>query len=901
MTLVLAGLPARAAAEPVAGAQPAESQPLEEVMVTGSRIQRSDLTSPAPISVLNEETLKQRGTVSIADVLQTIPQATGSQTTSQSNNGGRGTASVNLRGLGSQRTLVLVNGRRMVATDNLGTSLDVDLNNIPQAIIERVEVLRDGASAIYGSDAIGGVINIITKKDFEGIAINAQAGVSGEGDGEEYSGDVTFGGKFGNDDRGRGWVNIGYYKQKPVFSRDRSFSKRPKDADLLDDGTVDVYEFGSSFTPTGSVYFLESENDPVVMNPDGVGFSPLTDANRFNYADYQYNLTPQERMTFAGQMEYDLTDNVTAYVEGLYVKRNSSQRLAPPPLVVPNTTGFIVSADNPFNPFGEDVLLFRRLADVGSAREYKQETNTYRFVFGLKGNITDDWTYDVSYTTGRNEMNAQVFGLGRLDHINQGFLDPVGCASSPGCVPVNLFGNNLSQAELDFIRYTEFSKQTVQQDVGEANVSGTLFETDAGKIGLAGGVAWRRESYRDDVDSITASGASSDGERLSSNGSYNVKEIYGEVNVPLVSGKSFAEYLGFNVAGRYSDYSTIGGVFSWKAGAEYAPVTDVRFRAVYSKAFRAPDVLELYAGRKINFPTFRDPCENPGSATVSANCQTQGVSDPANFEQRDSQVNSVEEGNANLKEERANTWTIGAVFTPEAVPNLSLTVDYYRIDVKNAIEVIDVQTILDQCLASDGLTSPLCALIETRDPTGQLTRIRTQTSNIARIKTSGIDGSISYGHALGAEGTMSYLLSGTYLLKYKQQPYPGLAYDDFDGYIGGLNINARPKVRLNWVVGYADESWAFNYTGRLIGKTKSFTTRDNSTTGQSVRSKVPTYTYHDIQGGYNFGNGIELVAGVRNVFDKKPPFYFDYDDTNTDPSTYDTVGRYFYTAVRAKF
>ncbi|RIK92574.1 MAG: hypothetical protein DCC73_12425 [Proteobacteria bacterium] len=882
-----------------ANAQPVAQPVVEEVLVTGTRIMRSDLTSAAPISVLDEEVFAQKGLLSIADILQEIPQMSGSQTTAQTNNGGRGVSSINLRGLGSQRTLILVNGRRMVATDNLGTSLTVDLNNIPQAIIERVEVLRDGASAIYGSDAIGGVINIITKQDFEGLSINGQVGTSEEGDGEQYGADMTAGGKFA-DGRGKGWVNVSYYKTKPIYSKDRKFSAFPKDADLLDDGTVDVYSFGSSFTPTGTAFRLET-GDAVVMDPDGEGFSPLSNDNRFNYSDYMYIFAPQERKTISGQVEYELMDNVSVYAEGLYVKRESQQQLAPPPLVVPNTVGFYVPADNPFNPFGEDVLLLRRLADVGAVRQYKQEVNTYRMVVGLKGEIDDRWNWDLSYMNGRNEVSANVFGLGRLDNINRGFLDPVGCAATPGCVPINLFGSNLSQDQLDAIRYTSFEHQTVQQDVGEFNITGNVFELPAGNVGLAAGAAWRRESYHDDVDSITESGASSDGERLSSSGHYDVKEIYGELSIPLVSKQDFAEYLGVDLAGRYSDYSTIGGVFSWKVGAQYAPTTDVRFRGVYSRAFRAPDALELFAGRKINFPTFQDPCESPASATVIANCIAQGVADPLDFEQRDSQVNTVEEGNADLSEEKAKTWTIGVVFTPSAVENLAITLDYYWISLKDAIDPVDAQTVLDQCLSSTDLSSPLCALIEPRDAVGQLTRILTPTANIGSFKTSGIDWSVLYGHKLGNSGAMQYNWSGTYLLKLEKVPFPGAPAVKYDGYTGGLNINANPHWRMNWSATYSEENWHLTYTGRFIGSSKSFTTRDNSTTGESVRSKISAYTYHDLQGGYRFNDNVQLVLGVRNIFDKKPPFFFDYEDNNSDPATYDMVGRFYYGAIRTNF
>ncbi|HEX4386284.1 MAG TPA: TonB-dependent receptor [Myxococcales bacterium] len=669
-------------AETAIGGTRKEAQ--EELIVTGSRIRRKDLTTPAPVTVVTREQFEASGKSTIGDFLQTLPEQ-GNAPNFQLNTGGvnynaDGTTRINLRSLGIQRTLVLVNGRRVVP-GGLGASAAVDLNTIPTEAIERVEVLKDGASAIYGSDAIAGVVNIITRRTYNGTDVGAEYGASGHADAQTFDAHVTTG---RSDENTSALFSVRFFQQKASFLGDRDWAAVPLDYDYTGGGQV---ASGSSRTPQGTLQLANNNcngnalcialtstpgwtpNTRFIRDPtsttcgtDASGqkscwrlFGTKAPANNntgndfYNFAASNYLTIPSTTIQAfsSGDVKFS---NVRGYYEVSYVQRNSTQNAAPMPLNPSDFNNNFVSKDSIYNPFGEDLttLMGRRLVEFGD-RTYSEELGTFRVVTGLNGTLPKEvgplqgWFWDASmsygktsgtFTTGGSFRNSLVQNAVGPSTINPATGQPVCVSKVPaagatfdpttiiaGCTPLNLVGGpgSIPQSQQDGLGFSGTSRSFDALYSVDLNAGGELFQLASDRaVSLAVGYEFRRQAGAQDADPIVASGDSADFNFKSTNGYYTANEAYGELSIPIMSNMPGVEQLEASAALRYVNYSTFGGNTSYKLGARYSPIRDVTLRGTYSTAFRAPNISELYLGATQNDPSATDPCGNYSNITNAA-------------------------------------------------------------------------------------------------------------------------------------------------------------------------------------------------------------------------------------------------------------------------------------------
>ncbi|MFV8781546.1 TonB-dependent receptor plug domain-containing protein [Microbulbifer sp. SA54] len=901
---------------PFSFAQDTQAQ-VEEVVVTGSRIQRAtDANSATPISVFDAAQLEQSGQTTLEDFLQDIPSMTGGQLGSSVNNGSAGLATVSLRGLGANRTLILMNGRRL--SSSAGATGVVDLNTIPTSIIERVEILRDGASTIYGSDAIAGVINIITKKGFEGAELTFDYGSSTHGDGDEYLAAMTIGAA---NDRGHVMLNAQYTKREDISQADRNFSECP----LREIGGRILC--GGSSTTTPARFSPVSNSDQLVLDPvEGVrAFDTARDA--YNFAEVSYLITPQEVASMYGYGTYELYDwkdvtTINGFTELSFVNRRSDQLLA----AEGTFWGPQVPVSNPYNPLDETVTIGRRLEETGG-RAFSQDLNTWRGVVGFEGELCNEWAWDMSYNYAR-WVDAQI-DRGRGNTVRfDNLLDPVACAADEECaqaladsggVPAwdPFTVGTLTPAMQDYALVTNSPVERSTLRSLQANLVG-----DFGDWSLTGEPpAWAvGYEHRSESVEIVADGAAEIGQIYFVSGDawtgrYNVDEFYGEVRVPILEGRPWAQVLAFEASFRYSDYSTIGDDTTFGVVLEYAPLEQLRFRGTYSEGFRAPGLDDLFLPPTVSAESYSDPCDNytlNDNANLVANCQADGIAPGTTF--ASDQATGLFGGNEELEAEKSESYTLGIVWTPTFVEDMDFTVDYFNISIDDAIGTLTTNTIVQGCYESAGFSSPLCDLITGAESVGTSVLATApgrraddltiagqllNTQNVATFETSGVDFGFDYSVDAGP-GVVRVNATATYLHEWK---YRGSAEDpvvDLAGYYGAdpvtTAIVAFPEWKLYFNVGYDYDCWSANTTVRMLGEVDDFDPAPSD-----LATHIDATWYQDFNFSYNRWENIGISAGVRNAWNQQPPYVTNNDDMNTLMRSYDTVGRFFYGSVTLSF
>jgi iron complex outermembrane receptor protein len=887
---------------------PTTAQGEEPIVVTGSRIRRDPLDQDQPIVFVDQEDIARTGLSSAADVLQRLPGSGGGLNSRFNNSGnfgnppdgggvGAGAAEVDLRYLGSRRVLVLVDGLRYVnGASASGVPGSTDLNSIPDSMIDRIEVLQGGASAIYGSDAIAGVVNIITRRRQEGLQVSAQHGVFGEGDGFTQNYQASYG--LGTGDT-RLVLGGNFVKQDRVSSSGRDISQFPTPGATACDGSC------SSGTPNGRFILLGQDltlRAPVIGRPVTVGdFRPFTTADRFNFAPFNFIQVPLERYGGFVTFGQRLGDAANFTLRAIYNRRNSRNQAAPLPLFVGPDAGngnlldtISIHSTNPFNPFGVTLnptnyaFIGRRFVE-NDPRRYDQRVDTYYGAATLDGHfgIGDrQWSWDINGVWGRNEARQVVHGNVNAANLARA-LGPVAACTAP-CVPFNIFGGagSITRPMIDYVAFTQ--RDSSRQDLWtiSANVTGSLFDLPGGPVGIALGVEHRDQKGRFDPDPTVAAGLGSDIPALPTRGGYNVDEAYAELRLPLLADTPFFHRLELSGAARYSDYSTSGSTTTLSAGVNWEPIEDLLFRGSWAEGFRAPSIGELFGTPSRFDQDLADPCSNfnrPGaSATVRQNCIAAGVPANGSYVQLNPQLPVVTGGNQDLAPETSESWIFGAVYQPRFLRGLSLEANYFDITVDGAIQSIDAGVLLNRCAnTADALS---CAAVS-RTASGAISQIRGLLQNIASIETQGLDLTLNYRSPETGAGRFGLFWTNTFLFNYvvTVPSTAGVTRIRREGTEQGSPDQAFPRFKSNAVLDWNLREFGASLTGRYISSVR-----------ESDGNRMDSRFYTDVQLRWNINDTFGFALGANNLFNVDPPACFTCGLNNMDPTTYDVPGTFFY-------
>jgi outer membrane receptor protein involved in Fe transport len=976
----LAGLAAQPAAAQTAPA-PAAAAEVSEVVVTGSRIPQPNLTSASPITVVGAQDVKLQGVTRTEDLLNSLPQVTANQGAGVSN-GSQGIATIDLRGLGPSRTLVLVDGRRVVPGDPRNPV--TDLNFIPAPLIERVDVLTGGASAVYGSDAVAGVVNFIMLKNFEGLRLDAQVGEYQHDNDDSFiqgintkrgfaapTGSVWDGrqtqitavmGVNSSDGKGNATLYAGYRSVQPVLqaSRDYSFCS------LQERAAPENLRCGGSGTTAQTHIFsndLGALSLPYEFTVDkaGPGNTLKAGSDLFNFAPLNYYQRPDEQYIAGGFAHYEVNPHLDAYTQVMFMDDHTRSQVAPsglfgqtfniacnsPLLSAQETTTLCTNAG--LGPTDTASLALLRRNVEGGARIDDLRHTDYRIVIGAKGDINDDWSYDAYAQLGRGVYQDEFLNdislrraANALNVVNgsNGLQCADQLARNEGCVPWQLFTvTGVTPQALAYVSTPGFQEGSTTEMVVNASVTGKLgflkspWATDP--VGVAGGAEYRREALDLRVDAEFESGdlAGQGGPTKPVSGSFDVYELFGEARVPIVQDMPFAKDVSLDVGYRFSDYSSAGTTDTYKIEGDWKPIDDIRFRASYERAVRAPNVVELFTPQAVALLLDADPCAGPTPAFTAAQCARSGVTaaqyghiaaNPA------AQYNGLSGGNASLSPEKADTYSVGFVATPTFLPGFSLSVDWFNIKVNDFIQIRDPTLALKSCVQTGDPT--LCSLVHRAPGTGSLWLgtngfVDATTVNVGFEQEKGIDVEANYRTDLdrfGLEnaGRVALVFNGTWLDSKVVDPgiialdasgKPFTTYDCAGLYgtrtCGPPNPQWRHRARLTWTTPWTglDISGAWRY----IGEVKAQTTSSNPfLSGQtfSFDEKLKAQNYFDLSAQYRMKDRYTFRIGVNNVFDKAPPLAGSslggtsiFFNGNTYPTVYDALGRFAFVGVTADF
>ena len=965
------------AATPAFAQEQAQAQSAPEaestIVVTGSRIQRADLTSSSPVAVIQAEEFELSGAVNVEQVINTLPQVLPGLT-GFSNNPGNGAVTLNLRNLGATRTLVLVNGRRWMFYD---TNQIVDLNTIPQFLISSVDVVTGGASAVYGSDAVAGVVNF-RLRDIEGIELGATHSITERGDGARYSANLAIGSSFA-DDRGNVTLFTNYTRRQSVFQGARAFSRSAAgDGCIVPGSSRPRTEIGTPFpsgiavstcaarggevgfvpggSATGPIGTIGIGTSTFIFNETGGGTRAFQDpGDLYNFAPVNYLQLPQERYLMGAYGSYEINDSVEVYSELSFVNNRVAQELAPTPTGV---TASLQIASPFFNAQTRTLLTQQDLAEANVAtrgdgfattnisyrfvsagpRNQEATRQAFRILGGVRGSITDNLDYDAYYSYARtsntqiqrgNVSRSRYIAALQTNFSGTGALQCSDAAArAAGCLPLNVFGLGLTDPVA--VRYVGVNSTNLDQSellnaVGA--LSGTLgnFGMGAKDIGFAVGAEYRKMRSRFIPDTFLSSGdvlGFNAGQPTS--GSYDVKEAFAELRVPVLR-DNFIYSLELNGAVRYSDYSLaeVGGSVTYTGGIEFAPIRDVRFRAQYSRAVRAPNVQDLFGGRSTGFPGATDPCSDRGAAatrtdTLRALCIANGVPAANVFTrvvQPNAQIQADFGGNPNVGEETSDTYTAGVVFSPSVIPRLNITADYFNIKVKDTIGVLagGLNNALALCFNTiQDLNNPICRVFAgRRGATGALGETsggfnpQFSSANVGTLKTSGVDVQVDYNMPVG-EGRVSLFYLGTYLDKFRNITIASIPERETIGE-GTFGLpKYRHTARLTYSQGPVQTSLRWRFEGKTqdgrIDNVFNGIQRIGTDIALLPKPFLGSISYLDLSMGVDVNENLSFTAGVNNLLDKAPPILGSAaEQANTLPSFFDVLGRDYFVSARLKF
>ena len=999
-----------------------EGTDAETIVVTGSRLASPNLDSASPVTVVSADDIKNTGTTRVEDLVNSLPQVFAGQGSNYSN-GSSGTATLNLRGLGSERNLVLVNGRRVTPGDP--TTSAADINVIPGAMVKRVDVLTGGASSVYGADAVSGVVNFVMDTKFEGFRIDGQYSfynhnndigtqvtnpLNARGyavprgmvtDGGAVDATVAFGTAF---DGGRGHITAyaGYRKVNPVLQRDRDYSA----CSLTPRTTAQVAANGALFScggsatsANGTIIAYDSGGVPANFTSTffqiGAGRTLAGGFTPYNFGPLNYFQRPDERYTAGVFAEYELSDSMKPYMEFMFMDDRTVAQIAPSgdfgntlslncnnPLlgasqvaVICDNENLLVSP-NPGDAFfvvgnaadenaartargiGEPLLpltpfnfidpttggtynrgfaqILRRNVEGGPRQDDLQHTS-YRGVLGMKGDLGDAWNYDMYYQYGRTlfaETYYNDFSVTRLTRALDVVANPSGGApvcrsvldgTDLNCVPYDIFGTGtVTPAAVSYLSTPGFQRGINTTQIVSGYVTGDLgkygIKSPGAKdgFGLVVGAEYRKETLDLKTDAAFTTGdlAGQGAPTLSVAGKFDVKEVFAELRAPLVQ-EGFVYDLTMTGGYRHSSYNVSNGANfatdTYKIEGEFAPIRDIRFRGGYNRAVRVPTLQDFFAPQRVALDGSEDPCAGFAITAADTGCRAQGLSvgqvvaaNPAD------QYNGLIGGNANLRPEVADTWTVGVVLQPSFIPGLAMSVDWFNIKVKNAIQAIGADTIVTQC--TNTADPFFCGLVN-RDPSGSLWRssggyIIDLPQNIGYASTKGIDATLNYSRQLGGIGRMNVSFVGTWLDELVT--FDGITVPvDCVGYHGGLCGTPSPKWRHQMRVGLDTKmgvgvSVRWRYFDGVV-QDRSSTNPNLAGTTQPANLRIPSVSYFDLALTADVGDHFKFRLGANNLLDKTPPLTAGAAcpagpcNGNSWAQVYDSLGRYVYAGVTLDF
>lgn len=890
-------------------AQAGETGKSEDIVVTASRITRSGFTAPTPTTMLDADNVALQGASTLTEAVNQIPSFLPNTTPATAGNSTAtaGANFLNLRGIGAPRTLVLVNGRRFVpSATQAAIAGTVDVNLIPQALIDRVEVVTGGASAAWGSDAVAGVVNFILDRDQKGLEVGLQAGISSRGDNAETQVSARWGTDLA-DGRGHFVISGEYFDSRGILNQqDRKWGAEgwqvfvnplytPTNGEPARILSADVHQSnrteGGLILTAGPLRYLQFGPGGTVSpfaTGSYLGSTYMVGGDGINQGKYISLVTPHRRRSLYAMFDYDIADNVRLSLEGSYARSTSNNETTASFSLAPYT----ITQQNAFLPDAvRSTMLTNGITQFQMGRINTDfgyittdlDAKVYRAVASLDGNFGDTWRWSAYYTYGETRRLDRSLGNvvnARLAAAIDSIADPVtgqpvcrNLATNPRCVPINLFGyGSPSAAAIDYVTEDQVVASKIRQHAAALDFSGEPFSTWAGAVSLAFGIEYRRESVSSVADAISLANGFMIGNPKSLAGHYDVKEAYAEAVVPLLRDVPFARLLELNGAVRYTDYSTGASVTTWKLGGTYVPMDGLKLRGTLSRDIRAANLTEMFSISGLSFANVRDPRD--GSSPF---------------------ISSLSAGNPGLAPEKADTWTAGVVLEPVMLPGLRLSVDYYDIDISGAIGTLTTQNIIDRCFI--GGAAQLCDLIEL-NPDTSIRHVNNFFVNIQTVQTRGVDAELAYRTALGSD-SLSVRLLGTYVADLVTGD--GVTSVDRAGQAQGTGV---PHWTGLANIVYATGPLSLGVSGRYVGGGAFDVTfgpgdiNDNSISGRF---------YINLSAQYDIGRGdgwtMELYGAVKNLLDKDPPIVGSTFQAPfaTNGALYDMVGRYFTVGARVRF
>lgn len=955
-----------------------EEEVIEKINITGSRIKRYEFSMPMPLVGLNKDEIEDIGTNDITDALLEIPSvAVGvSPETSTTNVQNNGIRTTDLRGLGDNRTLTLIDGRRTVSNSANGNR--VSQGSIPSGFIDRVEVITGGASSIYGSDAVAGVVNIITEKDQVGLEIDIRGGRSNTLTFSDQTYDVSYGLRF-DDDKGYLFGTINYDTETGIKASDNPRTLIQADFQYDDGINTYVNKLGDRI-PVDQI--TPDEYGSLSSDPDGGRFDGSnfwyddnglredfeTDRDGYDFRREDTLRTPRDRLNLAVKGTYQFsrdTEGFLTLMHSITETRNVREPegddyndihllVDPVTFEAEDFTAGRIPIDNPFAPqiiidneSSRGIRWDRRFVEVGQ-QITDNERKTTRAWAGLRGVVFDDWDWEASMGYGKFEQDQLRHNEIDILNLRRGLNAerlPDGTAQcadpddrAAGCVPVNLFGRgSITPEAADYIRANLGQRADITQFNFQAYMAGDLYELPAGMVAAAFGVEYRKDKQDLLPDELNQRGGHSSIHVPAFSGSIGVAEVFGELNIPILADVAGAQNLSADTSVRIANYDIdkVGTVVSFGVGLQYQPVEDINFRASFNRALRAPDLTELFSPPRGDSDSFTDICDGvtlTSTGVVDDNCRAEpgilaALNDPDSetpgvFEEQSGSHSSPNSGNPDLKEEEADTLTVGFVWQPEALEDFSLAVDYYNIEITDAIDAFDNRDILRQCYEDAntfGSGNPFCADIFRNPEDGQLTNVIQRQFNLNSQETSGVDYMVNYTHDLndlGLVGELEFRYIHTHLIKYVEivDGLDGIIIDDQKGEFFHEKFEDRSRFSLIWRHDDWRVSWRTTYYGSTYESQELRELYEEAVEEFGDAAEVPLFLnvdsemYHNLSVAYRTkiaGINTRFTLGVNNVFDNEGPF-FPGGDTEAGNSgnfadAYGLQGRYGYARVRLRF